>query len=101
LQSNVIALADDVGGSNGDPPILVSANTHLGRHMWRSVEDIDFLLIPDKDFDLYMERLAATNVTRFGLAGGLERYEVFLESLGYRVVERQSPRVAIFERGAR
>jgi hypothetical protein len=100
LQIQVKALADDVGGSNDDRPILVSTNTHLGRHMWKLIEDIDFVLVPSEDFRRYMERFAATDVTRFGLAGGLEQYEEYLVSLGFRVVERQSPQVAILERDA-
>lgn len=100
FQATIGDFADNVATSDGSRPVLVSTGTHLGRHMWRSVEEIDFLLVPDDQFQVYLGRFATTGVIRFGFVGPIDRHEAFLVSSGYRVVERQSPTLTILERVA-
>jgi hypothetical protein len=98
FQEEIVAFARDVEDGDGGRPVLVSSNTHLGRHMWRTVEDIDYFLPPADRFEVYMQRFVATDTRRFGFLGNVEERVEFFEDLGYRVVTRTGPRLTVFER---
>lgn len=97
-QSTFIAFSRDVADTSGEPPVVVSTNIHLGRHMWRTIEDIDYLLLQEEQFNLYMKRFAATKTDRFGYVGSIEEHETFFAAIGYRIVTRRGPQLTILER---
>jgi hypothetical protein len=98
FQTNVNALAEIVADGTAQHPTIVSRNTHLGRHMWREVERIDFLLPPLNEFTTYMERFAATGAVRFGFVGDIEAHEALFASIGFRVVTRIDAGYTVLER---
>jgi hypothetical protein len=82
LSVRLVELAFD--DSQDAPLVIVSSGTHLGRQAWRTISDIDYLLIPDDQFDEYVVRLVDDGRERFAVVGPWtdERAELF-DSLGY------------------
>lgn len=99
LNVRVVELAGNLESYEGRRPVIVSTITHLGRHVWRTVEDIDYFLVPEADFDEYMRRLAGEDLSGFGLVGSMDdERERLLESVGFRRVSGYEPPYAVFER---
>jgi hypothetical protein len=88
FNEQILELASEVAADGEEHPVIVSRSTHLGRHAWRTVEDIDYLLLDSIQFKPYLRRFAAHQPSRFGFAGTLESGDIaFFESIGYSALQ--------------
>lgn len=72
---------DEISGM----PVVMSTHTQIGRHAWRHIDTVAFLMIPATSFETYLERFAMTRSSGFGYFGAVEdRIEPFTD-LGYVV----------------
>ncbi|GMQ97590.1 MAG: hypothetical protein BMS9Abin17_0089 [Acidimicrobiia bacterium] len=88
LTHRLVQLADSVGGSSSESPVILSSRTHIGRHAWRTTDDIDYFLVPEEAFDVYLDRLVESGESRFGVVGAWtpDRRALF-ESHGFAAVD--------------
>jgi hypothetical protein len=76
-----------------DAPLIVSPFPHVGRHVWATIEDVDYVLAPEEDFEKYVRRLARVSPPRFGVFRAWdEEMNALFNSIGYRRdAESQAP----------
>lgn len=93
------SFALSVGDGVVDKPLIVSSQTHIGRHVWMTIGDVDYVLAPAAEFDMYMRRLVEVAPPRFGLFGDWDHErEALFESIGYRVENGSEPPFLILVR---
>jgi hypothetical protein len=95
LNEQIVDFSSELVDDGIDNPVIVSRQTHLGRHVWRTVEDVDYLLLDPTQFRPYLGRFAAQQPMLFGFAGNVDTGDLaFFESIGYSVVRRPDPELA-------
>ncbi|NHZ70645.1 MAG: hypothetical protein GWP18_03295, partial [Proteobacteria bacterium] len=99
LTQRLVEVAQESADSPSDPGIVLSSRTHIGRHAWRTIDEVDYFLVPDESFDLYLDRLVDTGVARFAVVGAWtpERRELF-ESYGFEAVDASETPFVVVER---
>jgi hypothetical protein len=91
--------AAELPSGGPDRPAIVSRNTHLGRHVWRTLEDVDYLLVDRDQFQPYLRRFAAQQYPQFGFVGEIEDGDIrFFESIGYSVLRQSGSELWVFFR---
>lgn len=99
LNTRMDVMAVEATYEVGKRPVIVSSNTHLGRHVWTMLDQVDFFLPPAEDFEAYLRRLAGEDIFRMGVFGEWDDdREAFFESLGYVKVTRSDPPFVIVTR---
>lgn len=97
----IAMLALDVTYDPGRRPVIVSTQTHIGRSAWRTLDDVDYFLVPDQFFAVYVRRLAGEGLLRIGMfVDWNDDREALLASLGYRKLEQsEAPFVIVVRVG--
>ena len=87
----MVATATAASAPTGSDPVLVSIHTQIGRHAWRYLDEVDFLLIPRSELDTYLDRLATASRHDLGYFGAGTEVELSFRANGWELVPYRWP----------
>lgn len=91
-------LAHESVVDGADRPTILSTFTQIGRYGWRDLDDIDFVMVPEDDLEVYVMRFADSSLDGFGWFGPWEDVENVFDTAGFELVRSDGERFHVVER---
>ncbi len=98
MASRLSMLGAEVAHDDADEGTVMSTHTQIGRHAWRYLDEVRFLLIPDEYFDRYFDRHAEAADPPFGYFGAVEDRLAALERHDLAAAESERYPYFVIER---